>query len=149
MEYDWESGDLIMAGDREIARADRSWFRERADVQIGPDLWTFRTDGGFFSQSLLAELNGEERLRASPGGMWAKVWTVSTMAGAIELKTKGLLGTKISVLRDGQEIGEVSTSGFFTNRPSLIIDFDLPDVEAVFILWVAYVEFNRASDGGT
>ena len=45
MRYSWGKGDVVLAGDEEIASAHRSWFRERAEVTIGGVEWLFRAEG--------------------------------------------------------------------------------------------------------
>jgi hypothetical protein len=146
MEIDWGKGDVILVDGRETAHADRSWLRERAEVQIGPELWEFRSSG-WGGSDLTASLDGTVHYGASRSGFLSSRWTVS-VGEELELRSAGWFSSRLTLSRAGSPIGEVSRSGLFTSRPRLTLA-DALDVRAgCFVLWVAYVELNRQSSGG-
>ena len=147
MELDWASGDVILADGVKVARAERSWFRERAEVQIGSQLWEFRSNGWGGSE-LTASLDGTVHFGARRSGFFSSTWTLH-VGEPLELKQAGWFGSRLTLSRAGSPIGEVTRSGLFTSRPQLGLAESLETRVAVFVLWVAYVEHNRqASDGG-
>src|SRR4051794_6456662 len=85
MELDWAGGDVVLADGVEVARAERSWFRERADVQIGPELWQFRSEGGWTRNHLVGELDGVVRLRATRSGFFTSTWAVDSGADQLQV----------------------------------------------------------------
>ena len=148
MELDWASGDVILADGVEVARAERSWFRERAEVQIGSQLWEFRSNGWGGSE-LTASLDGTIHFGARRSGFFSSTWTLQ-VGEPLELKQAGWFGSRLTLSRAGAPIGEVTRSGLLTSRPQLGLVEALETRAAVFVLWVAYVELNRqASDGGS
>ena len=148
MELDWASGDVILADGVEVARADRSWFRERAEVQIGSQLWEFRSNGWGGSE-LTASLDGTVHFGARRSGFLSSTWTLD-VGESLELKQAGWFGSRLTLSRAGSPIGEAARTGMFTSRPRLGLVEPLETRVAVFVLWVAYVELNRqASDGGS
>src|SRR6476469_3737797 len=148
MELDWASGDVILADGVEVARAERSWFRERAEVQIGPELWEF-TSNGWLGSELTASLDGTTYFGARRSGFLSSTWTLD-VGEPLELKQAGWFASRLVVSRAGSPIGEVSRTGLFTSRPRLELVEPLETRAAVFVLWIAYVELNRqSSDGGS
>ena len=146
MELDWAGGNVILADGVEVARAERSWFRERAEVQIGPELWQFRAEG-WGSGSLLADLDGPTHYAARRSGFFTSKWALD-LGHPLELTQAGLFSTRLALTRGGTQIGEVTRSGMFTSRPRLTLTEPLDTRAGCFVLWVAHVELNRQSDGG-
>ncbi|GAA1930196.1 hypothetical protein [Nocardioides hwasunensis] len=141
MELDWAKGDVILLDGQEVANAARSWFRERAEVQIGPELWQYRSEG-FGRGTLVAELDGVARFSARRSGFFTSTWTVDA-GQPLELRQAGWFGSRLSLSRAGTTIGEASTSGIFTTRPRLVLSEPVEARAGCFVLWVAYVEFTR------
>ncbi|SED04630.1 hypothetical protein SAMN04489844_3552 [Nocardioides exalbidus] len=147
MEYDWARGDVIQADGVEVARASRSWFRERAEVEIGPEVWEFRSNGWGGSE-LTASLAGTVHYGARRSGFLTSRWTIS-VGDELDLRTAGLFSSRLTLSRAGTPIGEVTRSGIFTGRPRLTVSEPLDTRAGCFVLWVSYVELNRqSSDGG-
>lgn len=143
MELDWARGNAILGDGVEVARANREWLRERAVVQIGPELWTFRAQG-WGSRTLVAELDGTTRFTARRSGFLASRWTID-VGHQLELTQAGFFTTRLQVSRNGTPIGEATRSGIFTTRPRLRLAEALDLRAGCFVLWVAYVELNRRS----
>lgn len=147
MEFDWGKGDVIVADGVEVGQASRSWFRERAEVQIGSELWDYRSHGWFGSE-LTASLDGVTRFVARRSGFFASTWTIDA-GEQLQLRPRGLFSTRLTLSRAGAPIGEVTRSGLLTSRPRLTVREPLDPRLGCFVLWVAHVELNRqASDGG-
>ena len=143
MDFDWARGDVIIVDGTEVAHAERSWLRERAEVQIGPELWHYRTRGGWTRSSLVAEVDGVTRFSARRSGVFSTTWTVDAAGEQLEVASAGFFGTRLVVRRGGAPIGEVSRSGIFTTRTRLETTTDLAVPVGCFLLWVAHVELNR------
>ncbi|CUR58996.1 hypothetical protein NOCA1170007 [metagenome] len=143
MDFDWARGDVIVVDGTEVARAERSWLRERAEVQIGPELWHYRAEGGWTRSSLVAEVDGVARFTARRSSLFSTTWTVDAAGDQLEVASAGFFGTRLVVKRAGTVIGEVSRSGIFTTRTRLETSTDLDVPLGCFLLWVAYVELNR------
>ena len=143
MELDWASGDVIVADGVEVARAERSWWRERAEVQVGPELWGYRSEGGWTRSTLVGELDGAVRLRATRTGFFSSRWVVEGGPEPLEVATSGWWGTRLSISRAGGVIGEARTSGFFTTRSRITLSEPVSTQVGCFLLWVAHVELNR------
>ena len=143
MELDWASGDVILADGVEVARAERSWFRTRAEVQIGPELWAYRSEGGWTRSTLVGELDGAVRLRATRTGFFTSTWTVDGDAEPISLSSGGWIGTRLTIRRDLRTIGEARSSGIFTTRSRISLSEPVPTQVGCFLLWVAHVELSR------
>ncbi len=143
MELDWARGDTILADGVEVAHADRAWLRERAELQVGPDLWHFRSEG-WGRGTLLGERDGTTRFTARRSGFLASRWTID-VGTQLVLTQAGLFSSRLKVSRGGSTIGEVTRSGLFSNRPRLSLTDDLDTSAGCFVLWVAYVELNRQS----
>lgn len=146
MEFDWAKGDVIVVDGVEVARAERSWLRERAQVQIGPELWEFRANGWSGSE-LSASLDGVPHYVARRSGFFSSTWTIDA-AERLRLRQGGFFSTRLTLSRDGAPIGEVTRSGVFTSRPRLTVAEPLDPRLGCFVLWVAYVELNRQSSNG-
>lgn len=149
MQFDWGKGDVILVDGVEAARADRAWFRERAEVQVGPELWLYRAHGSWRRTPLVAELDGFERMRAQSSGFFSPTWTVETGAGSLQLAHAGIFTSRLQVRRAGTVIGEATRSGFFTTRARLDLSEPVDLRVGCFLLWVAHIEFTRrqASSG--
>lgn len=143
MEFDWARGDVIVVDGTEVARAERSWLRERAEVQIGPELWHYRAEGGWTRSSLVAELDGIARFSARRSGVFSTTWTVDAPGQQLEVASAGFFGSRLVVRRAGTPVGEVGRSGIFTSRTRLETTEDLDLRLGCFLLWVAHVELNR------
>lgn len=149
MEFDWARGDVIVVDGTEVARADRSWFRERADVQIGPELWHYRAEGGWTRSRLVAELDGVTRLTAQRSGFFASTWAVEVAGQQLELSPAGFFGLRLVVRRAGVQIGEAHRSGVLTTRTRIEVTEPLDVPTGCFLLWVAYVEYNRRASSSS
>lgn len=143
MDLDWARGNAIVVDGVEVAHANREWLRERAVVQIGPELWTFRAEG-WGRGTLLAELDEKSRFTARRSGFLASKWTID-VGEQLELTQAGFFTSRLKVSRSGTAIGEVTRSGIFTSRPRLTLAEPLDVRAGCFVLWVAYVELNRRS----
>lgn len=148
MHFDWGKGDVILVDGVEAARADRAWFRERAEVQIGPETWLYRADGSWRRTPLVAELDGFERMRAQSSGFFSPTWTVETGAGPLQLSHAGVFTSRLHVGRAGAVIGEARRSGLFTTRAQLDLSEPVDLRVGCFLLWVAHIEFHRQQSGG-
>jgi len=148
MELDWASGDVILADGVEVARAERSWFRERAEVQIGPELWTYRAAGGWTWSNLVAEIDGVERLHAQRSGFFVNRWAVTGGEQPYEVATSGFWGARLAISRAGVQVGEARTSGIFTARSRIALTEPVTPQVGCFLLWVSYVEFTRRANSG-
>lgn len=143
MRVDWDRGNVILVDGQEVARADRSWLRERAEVQVGTDLWLFRAEGIWGRPPLVAELDGVARMGARASGFLTTTWAVDAGAGSLEVAQAGMFSSRLLVVRGGARIGEIGRSGFFTNRPQMDLTEAVDVPVACFLLWLAFVEFNR------
>jgi hypothetical protein len=144
MEYDWARGDVIQADGVEVAHASRSWFRDRAEVQVGPELWAYRAQG-WGGGTVVAELDGLTRYSARRSGFFTATWTID---GGLQLAQASWFGSRLALSRGGTPIGTCERSGFFNGRPRLVLTEQVDVRLACFVLWLAYREFNRQSDGG-
>ena len=150
MEYGWERGDVVVADGQAIATADRSWLRERAEVRVGEEWWTFEASGGWLSRRRLVGLrDGVERMVAAPSGFWQTAWTITSDGDELALSPAGVLTNRMVLTRAGEEVGVVRPSHLFTNRPELATTLDLPPATATFVLWVAFVELVRRSQSAS
>ena len=146
MEYGWERGDVVVADGQAIATADRSWLRERAEVRVGDERWTFEASGGWLSRRrLVGLLDGVERVAATPSGFWQNTWTITSDGAELGLSPAGVFTNRMVLTRAGEEVGVVRASHLFTNRPELTTTLALPPATATFVLWVAFVELARRS----
>lgn len=143
MELDWARGNAILLDGMEVAHANREWIRERAVVQIGPELWTFRAErwGG---RTLLAELDGTPRFTARRSGFLTATWTID-VGRLVELTQAGVFTSRMRISRNGTAIGEAAPSGILTSRPRLSLTEALDVRAGCFLLWVVFVELNRRS----
>ncbi len=147
MQFDWAGGDVIVVDGTEVASADRAWFRERAEVQIGPERWLYRANGSWLRTPLVAELDGVERFRADPSGVLSVTWTVECGSDPLQLTHAGIFTSRLHVTRAGTVIGEATRSGLFTTRARLDLSEAVDLRVGCFLLWVAHVEFNRNQSG--
>ena len=143
MELDWASGDVILADGVEVAQAERSWFRERAEVRIGPELWSYRTEGGWSRSILVGELDGVVGLRATRSGFFTSTWVVDAGADQLEIASAGWFGNRLAISRAGTVIGEARSSGLFTTRTRIALSEPVSTQAGCFLLWVTHVELSR------
>lgn len=147
MQFDWAGGDVILVDGVEVAHAERAWLRERAEVQIGPERWVYRSNGAWIRTPLVAELDGVVRFRATTAGFFSVTWTLEGGPEALELSHAGIFTSRLHVRRRGEVIGEASRSGLFTTRARLDLVEPIDLRAGCFLLWVAHVEFNRKQSG--
>ena len=144
MRYLWGAGDVVLADDRPIASAHRAWFRERAEVTVGRDTWLFRAEAG----DRVGETQGLVRVRARKRGFWSSGYDVDSAHASYSLGPRNVWSSRLVLTRHGSEIGEVRRSSHWANRPELTTTVDLPDEDAVFVLWLAYLIKNREDASG-
>lgn len=144
MDYVWGKGDVVLAGDRPVASAARSWVRERAAVDIGGRAWLFRADGS----DRVAESGDQVRIRAHRRSIWTSRFDVDSPHASYELGAASIWTTRLLLTRHGQPIGEVRRSRTWSNRPELTTTQDLPDEDAVFVLWLAFNVARRNQSAG-
>ena len=145
MHYVWGKGDVILAGDQPIASADRSWWREHAEVSIGGAEWLFRAEGG----DRVGESQGQPRIRARRRSMWIHRYDVETAHASYTLGQKNVWSSRLVLTRHGAEIGEARRSSLWANRPELTTTLDVPAEDAVFLLWLAYIIAARDDSSAT
>ena len=147
MEIDWAKGDVILVDGMEVAHASRAWWRERAEVQIGPELWHYRSE---HRGTLVAELDGVVRFTARRSGVFSSTWSVD-VGDQLQMRQASWFRTRLAITRAGAPVGEASSSGIFTTRPRMTVDLHVDTRAACFLLWVAHIEFNReqASNGAS
>ena len=150
MQIDWARGDVIQVDGQAVAHANRAWLRERAEVQVGPQLWDFSATG-WGGRDLTASLEGTTRFTARRSGFLSTTWAIE-VGEQLSLRQAGWSGSRLTLSRAGSPIGEATRSGLFTSRPRLELSEPLDVPAGVFVLWVAYVELNRqasSSAGGS
>ncbi len=147
MQVDWARGDVIVVDGVEVAHADRAWFRERAEVQIGAESWVYRTQGSLWRSQLVAELDGVERFRARSSGVFSVTWIVEAGPETLQLKHAGIFTSRLVVTRAGTVIGQATRSGMLTSRARLALSEPVDLRVGCFLLWVAHVDFNRKQAG--
>jgi hypothetical protein len=135
MRYVWGKGDVILAGDEQIASAHRAWFRERAEVTVGDVEWVFRTE----HSDRVGESQGQVRIRARRRSIWTGRYDVDGAHASYSLGARSIWSTRLVLIRHQAEIGEVGRSSAWANRPELTTTVDLPAEDAVFVLWLAYL----------
>jgi hypothetical protein len=146
MEYGWERGDVIVADGVEVASAERSWLRERAEVRVGDERWIFEAAGGWLGRRRLVGLrDGSEQMAAEPSGFWQTAWAITAGDAQLVLSPAGVFTNRMVLRQAGIEVGSVRASHLFTNRPELTSTVPLPPATAAFVLWVAFVELARRS----
>ena len=147
MRYSWGKGDVVLAGDEQIASAHRSWFRERAEVTIGGVEWLFRADG----RDRVGESQGQVRIRARQRSIWSHRYDIDGVHASYSLGAKSMWSTRLVLTRHQSEVGEVRRSSLWANRPELATTEDLAAEDAVFVLWLAYLLAARddSSAAGT
>lgn len=145
MECAWAKGDLILVDGREVARARRSLWSERADVQIGPEFWIFRADGSWLGRRpLIAECNGVGWFRATPSGLFSTTWSVTAGQDHFQMSRRGLFSSTLDVRRPEGVVGYARRSGLVSTRPVLHLSQQIDPRAACFLLWVAFIDFRRS-----
>ena len=135
MHYLWGKGDVVLAGDRQIASAHRSWWRERAEVTICGAEWVFRTEGS----DRVGESQGQLRIRARRRSLWTSRYDIDGVHASYSLGIRSVWSHRIVLNRHQTEIGEVRRSSLWANRPELTTTVDLSPEDAVFVLWLAHL----------
>jgi len=135
MHYLWGKGDMVLAGDRQIASAHRSWWRERAEVTICGAEWVFRAEGS----DRVGESQGQVRIRARRRSLWTGRYDIDGAHASYSLGIRSVWSHRIVLNRHQTEIGEVRRSSLWANRPELTTTMDLPPEDAVFVLWLAHL----------
>lgn len=145
MEFTWARGDVILGDGNEVARANRSWWGERADLQIGAESWLFHASGSWWGQRLLvAERDGVEWYRATPSGVFSRTWTIDAGPYHLQMSRPHLFTSRLDIVRAGAPIGSVRKSGVFSTRPLLAMAEPIDPRVGCFLLWVAFIEFARS-----
>ena len=135
MHYLWGKGDVVLAGDQQIASAHRSWWRERAEVTIGGAEWVFRAEGS----DRVGESQGQVRIRARRRSLWTSRYDIDGVHASYSLGIRSVWSHRIVLNRHQTEIGEVRRSSLWANRPELTTTVDLSPEDAVFVLWLAHL----------
>ena len=135
MHYLWGKGDVVLAGDRQIASAHRSWWRERAEVTICGAEWVFRAEGS----DRVGESQGQVRIRARRRSLWTARYDIDGVHASYSLGIRSVWSHRIVLNRHQTEIGEVRRASLWANRPELTTTVDLPPEDAVFVLWLAHL----------
>lgn len=140
MHVEWESGGRITADGRPIAQVDRSFWGERAEVDIEGEHWVFgKVFGG-----LVAELDGQERMRADKSGFFSSTHEVRTSGGhTITLEKSGFFGRGYRIVAPHGVVAEVESASMWMTRPSADFPDDTPAADAVFVLWAVYILMQR------
>jgi hypothetical protein len=145
MRYTWGKGDVVLAGEEQIASAHRSWVRERAEVTIGGADWLFRAEG----RDRVGESQGQVRIRARQRSIWSQRYDVDGAQATYSLGAKSMWSTRLMLTRHQSVIGEVRRSSLWANRPELTTTEDLAAEDAVFVLWLAYLLAARDDSSAT
>lgn len=147
MRYEWAKGDVIVETQpgapgvaREVARAARSLWSEKAELTIDGSAYTFSRDG--WRQRVAGELGGEQVMTAEPRG-WRRVWQVTTPSGSYVATPTGFWQSRLAVTRDGVEIGRLLKAGSWSNRAALETAGPLDSPTVAFLLWIAHVHWQR------
>ncbi|HLR84192.1 MAG TPA: hypothetical protein VK059_04540 [Nocardioidaceae bacterium] len=132
----------VLQGDSVVAEVRASSFRERADVAIGAAQWEYFKRSG----TLHGVSQGHAgRLSASRQSMFRQGWQVEAGAQAYLIRPEGFFQSRYRVERAGVSIGESRKAGFWSNRPTLDVDADVPLEHQVFLLWIAFIMRRRAA----
>lgn len=150
MRYEWAKGDVLVAiqpgapgAPQEIGRATREMWRERATLQIGGATYTFTRRG--WRSTVIAEREEERVMSAEQTGFWRRSWSVHTSEGDFELRPGGVWGTRLTVLSQGVEIGQLLRAGSWKNRAALETAGTMEPAVVAFLLWIAHVHWQRAA----
>lgn len=142
MRCTWERGDVLSIDGVAVADLSRSWFRERATATVDGVTWHLGAEG---SDRVARRAQGADpEVRARRTSLFGRTWEVGTASASYTVRSAGLFSRRMSVDKDGRQIGELVPRAF-SDRPALTTSVDLPHVDAVFLLWLGFVLARRAS----
>ncbi|MFC7432156.1 MULTISPECIES: hypothetical protein [unclassified Agrococcus] len=128
------SGDDVTADGRLVATVAQQWLRDRAEVRVDDETWSFRKDGA--GGRWAASLDGRDRIVASSLSAWRMRWEVRAPSDVFEVRrTRAFLSTAFALHAGDAVIGEMRSEGFTRHLPALVAPDAMPVVEAAFVLW--------------
>ncbi|MBF4160962.1 hypothetical protein [Nocardioides acrostichi] len=149
MRYEWQSDGTITRDGTIVARAEKSFWRERATLSVeGRDYEV--SSHGFTGGTIEVTLAGAVHRTLVRQGWSVSRWTVT--GGPVELTVApaGWLTQRMTVSDTTQTIGELATSSFFSRRPVFDVvvgpESEPPVLDVVVLLWLDSVVLRRRSN---
>ena len=126
-----------------VATLRASNWREAATAEIGGQPWAFAREGRTIVGRWAAEPEGTARLRARPTSWWKGTWVLDLEGTTVDMEIASRWKGTRRYLAAGRRVAESGKTGWWSGRPTLDTDAELPLHHQVFLLWLELVLQRR------
>ncbi len=138
-----EKGILPVLRDRSVVATLRaSSWKEAGTATIGAQTWVLAKTRRELTARWATEPEDAVRMRAHQTSLWKGTWAVDLEGTPVEVRPASRWTGTHRYSIDGRTVAESGTNGWWSPRPTLTVEPDLPVHHQVFLLWLELV-INR------
>jgi hypothetical protein len=132
-----------------VAQLRASNWEEAATAVIGEREWLFAKRKRELTGRWSVDPEGTARLRARQTSMWTGTWEGDLEGTPVSVSSLSMWKGTHRYTSAGRTVGESSSTGGWSPRPTLSCDGSLPLEHQVFLLWLELVTSRRNSSAST
>ena len=127
---------------RPVAKLDVSMWREKAEVEIEGERYTFRREGTF-SGPFLLERGGEQLARAVKPSAFRREFEILVRGRTFTLRKMSPWRREFGLYVHEQRVGGVTPCAWYTRRSVLRLPDDWSAAMQAFVFWLALIIWRR------
>ncbi|MFP5371510.1 MAG: hypothetical protein ACLGI3_12285 [Actinomycetes bacterium] len=128
-----------------VATVRTSNWREAGSATIDGWEWVFAKRKRSLTARWASEPEDAVRLRAIQTSLWKGTWAVELEGTDVEVQTASRWKGTHRYLVRGRTVAESGTVGWWSPRPTLTAEPDVPLHHQVFLLWLEFIRGRRAA----
>ena len=137
----WSYSFSVTDGTRSVAQSvDRTWWRDKSELQIEDDIYTARRD----KSEYVLESEAGVIARAAQPRKWRRDLFIEHSGSVYMLRAKSAFRRDLMLLKDTRQIGSISPDGHFTRKAVVELPQELPLQLQVFVIWLAMTLWKHA-----
>jgi hypothetical protein len=144
--FSWDF--TVSRGGRPVAEVDMSWFRERAEVDIGGRAYQVQRESIIDSTFSLSS-GGEVLARAQKLSVFTRTFEVTVAGRRFELRALSAFRRGFGLFQQRREVGRVMPVSWLGRKASIELPDDLPLPVQVFVFWLVIVLWRRAANSSS
>lgn len=141
----FSSSFTVNQNGKPIAEVDLAWFRERADVRIFNETFTFVRDG-ILSGTFALQFNGQVLATAHKSTPFTRAFDIETGGRILSLRAVSIWTREFRLFENGKQIGRIYPLSFWGRTTGIDLPQDLSIPVQTFLFWLVVVLWRRAAN---
>jgi hypothetical protein len=144
--FSWDY--TVLRGRAVMAQIDMSWFRERAEVEIGDQTYSVHRES-IVQGTFVLQSRGQVLARAQKVSAFSRAFDIDCAGQQLELKAVSIWTRQFGLFRNGRQIGRIGPRGWLGRSAVIDLPGDISVPVQVFLFWLVLVLWRRAASSSS